>query len=47
LDGTSFDKEVIIKTLISNKSPREFFEQIIFVESDDSTNMIMMMMECK
>ena len=30
-DGTSPDNEIIVKTLIANKAPRESFEQTIFV----------------
>ncbi len=33
-DGTSPDNEIIIKTLISNKAPRDSFEQIILVGTD-------------
>jgi len=33
-DGTSDDKEILIKTLISNKAPRDSFEQTILVGTD-------------
>jgi len=33
-DGTSDDKEITIKTLISNKAPRDSFEQTILVGTD-------------
>ena len=39
-DGTSFDKEIIIKTLISNKAPRESFKQIILVGSNCESKLV-------
>ena len=33
-DGTSSDKEIIMKTLIANKAPRDSFEQTILVGTD-------------
>lgn len=33
-DGTSSDKEIVLKTVISNKAPRDSFEQTILVGTD-------------
>ena len=39
-DGTNPDKEIIIKTLISNKAPRESFEQTILVGIDCQSKLV-------
>ena len=38
--GTSPDKEIVIKTLISNKTPRDSFEQTILVGTDCQFNFV-------
>jgi len=39
-EGTSPEKEIIIKTLISKKAPREFFEQTILVAADCQSKLV-------